>query len=274
MITEITDYKVIPAWVYMWLVALGLYAATKWVLIAQSWFSLKSNRRRLIFYVLFWPGMDAHAFCEPARVRAPSIHEWLFAAGKTLLGGLLLWLGVPFVRQSHPLVRGWLGMLSIVLMLHFGVFDLISLFWRSRGVDAKPLMRSPLTATSLSRFWALRWNTGFSDLVRACVFKPLSHRLGGRGALFVAFVVSGLLHELVITVPALGGYGLPTAYFLLQATGVLFERSQAGRRLGLGGGWKGWCFVALVAGLPSFGLFPPVFIRNVILPMLYAIGAS
>jgi hypothetical protein len=93
-------------------------------------------------------------------------------------------------------------------------------------------------------------------------------------AFCAVFAVSGLLHEIVITLLAHGGYGLPTAYFLLQATGVLFERSQAGRRLGLGDGWKGWCFVALVAGLPAFGLFPPVFIRNVILPMLHAIGVS
>ena len=81
------------------------------------------------------------------------------------------------------------------------------------------------------------------------------------------------MHEVVISLPAHSGYGLPTSYFVIQGLGLLFEHSKPGRALGLGAGWKGWCFVAVVAGLPAFWLFPPGFIRNVILPMLHTIGA-
>lgn len=92
--------------------------------------------------------------------------------------------------------------------------------------------------------------------------------------LLLVFLISGTLHELVISVPARGGYGLPTAYFVLQGLALLFERSKRGQNLGLGSGIKGWCFVALVAGVPAFWLFHPIFIHHVILPMLHAIGAT
>ena len=93
------------------------------------------------------------------------------------------------------------------------------------------------------------------------------------GATLAAFLASGLIHELVISVPAQGGYGLPTGYFLLQGLGLLGERARAARRGGLGRGWRGRVFTFLVAAGPAFWLFPPVFVRHVILPMLGAIGA-
>ena len=52
-------------------------------------------------------------------------------------------------------------MLGLILLLHFGSFELIALFWQSRGVNAKPIMSAPLRATSLAEFWGKRWNLGF-----------------------------------------------------------------------------------------------------------------
>ena len=89
-----------------------------------------------------------------------------------------------------------------------------------------------------------------------------------------AFLVSGAIHELVISVPAGAGYGLPTAYFLVQGGAVILERSRIGRRMGLRAGWRGRVFALLVVAAPAFWLFHPPFIRNVILPMLTAIGAT
>ena len=40
-------------------------------------------------------------------------------------------------------------MLGIVLTLHFGVFHLLSCFWRTLGFNARPLMNHPMRSTNL-----------------------------------------------------------------------------------------------------------------------------
>jgi hypothetical protein len=135
-------------------------------------------------------------------------------------------------------------------------------------------MRSPFLATSLAEFWSARWNTAFHLLAQDVAFRPLARRRGPTGATIGVFLISGLVHEAVISLPARGGFGLPTAYFVLQGLGVLAERARCGRRLGLGRGLRGWLFALICAAGPAFWLFHPPFIHRVILPMLQAIGAT
>jgi hypothetical protein len=87
------------------------------------------------------------------------------------------------------------------------------------------------------------------------------------------FLVSGLVHELVISVPARGGYGLPTVYFVAQGAGLLIERTDFARRHGVGQGWRGWLFTLIVTAAPAFWLFHPRFILNVVIPFLKTLGA-
>jgi alginate O-acetyltransferase complex protein AlgI len=145
--------------------------------------------------------------------------------------------------------------------------------WRSFGVDAVPIMASPLFSRSLSEFWGRRWNLGFRQLGHELIFAPSHERLGVGMAGFLVFVASGLIHDLVISVPAGGGFGLPTAYFVLQGAGVAMERSGAGRRIGLRSGVRGWLFMALFTAGPAFWLFHPPFLRNVVLPFMQRLGA-
>ena len=208
----------------------------------------------------------------PALVGAR--REWLFALLKMLFGVALVWICAPALMPHSVKAAAWTAMVGIIFCLHFGLFHLMSLAWRACGVNAQPIMRAPVLATSLSEFWGERWNTAFSIPARRLALIPLGRRIGIPTATFVVFFISGLLHEAVISLPARGGFGLPTAYFTLQALGMLFERSVFGRRLGLGRGWRGWFFVLLLTAGPACWLFHPPFVRNVILPMLEGIGAT
>jgi hypothetical protein len=262
----------LPPWACMWLVAGAIFFAAKAVTVAR----LVANgtwpaRGRLMAYVFLWPGLNARAFCF-RRVTTPVTgREVAAAVVKTATGAALIYVATQLVN-THWLVGGWIGMIGVVLLLHFGIFELLAVFWRARGVNARPLMRAPMRATSISKLWSGRWNTAFSELMQQEVFGPLARRYGATAGLVGGFAISGLLHELVITAPAGGGYGWPTFYFGLQCAAVMAERSQAGARMGLGRGFVGWLFVFLVAGLPAVMLFPPVFVANVIVPMLRALN--
>ena len=92
-------------------------------------------------------------------------------------------------------------------------------------------------------------------MMRDTLYRPLASGRGRRIALFMVFLVSGLLHELAISYPAGGGYGLPTLYFLLHGTLMMF---------GLRG--RFWTWTAVLVPLPL--LFHPVFHEAIVVPML------
>lgn len=264
----------LPPWGFMWVMAAALYAGCKWLTFSQAYPSPMSvGRSRAVGYLLAWPGMDAVTFLSQRhRVDSPATFEWIAAVLKTGLGLTLTWVLTRRLLPAHPLLAGWSGMAGLVFVLHFGTFHLLSLLWRRLGVAAVPLMRNPLRSTSLAEFWGRRWNTAFHELAVQYTFRPLRTPFGLTAATLLAFLASGLIHELVISVPARGGYGLPTGYFVLQGLGLVAER-RFGPWLGSGRGLRGWLFTMSVAAGPVFWLFHPPFVRNVMLPMLGAIGA-
>lgn len=262
-----------PSWVFMWLMAFAIYAGFKWLSYRDA------PARRLVvpagtgtLYLLLWPGMSLKEFVKtPATKEQPSLlPAWLAPAAKTLVGAGLVWFAVPSIPPDLGLLRGWTGMVGIIMMLHFGTFHLLALALQAAGFNARPNMRAPLLARSLADFWGKRWNTAFNVLADRYGFRLLTPRIGPHAALAVVFLASGLLHEAVITLPARGGYGLPTAYFALQAAGIFLERLPLFRRRP----WLKRLFAWVVLAVPLGCLFPPVFVRNVIMPMLHAIGAT
>jgi alginate O-acetyltransferase complex protein AlgI len=217
--------------------------------------------------------MDAAAFLLPAPSARPPVSEWSSALGKTLLGAVVF-LGLA--RRLPPeaaYIAGWVGMIGAVLMLHFGSFHLASCAWRAVGVDARPLMNWPLASVSLGEFWGWRWNTAFRDLTYRFLFRPLTRSFGPRRALLAGFLVSGLVHELVISIPAGGGYGGPTVFFLVQAAGIVTERSRFGRAIGLRNGARGWGFAMCLLTAPVGALFPAPFVLRIVVPFMHTVGA-
>jgi len=273
-LVALASAPLVPRWVFMWTMALALFAGCKWLTFCQVRLEADPTTSLVLGYLLAWPGMDAKAFANARDgVASPAATEWIAAVLKTGFGALLLWRVPREVLAKDAVLAGWVGMIGAIFLLHFGTFHLLSLGWRRVGVNAVPLMRNPLRATSLGELWGRRWNTAFHELAARFTFTPLRQRIGVGAATLATFVASGLIHELVISVPAGGGYGLPTGYFVLQGLGIAGERTTLGRRLGLGSGVRGWLYTVLVAAGPVVMLFPPVFVKRVILPMLGSIGA-
>ena len=102
-------------------------------------------------YLVAWPGMDAEAFLNGQSHTPVLWSEWLFAGGKLTLGLLWLFVVIRWIPAEQAYAAGWAGMLGIVLVLHFGLFHLLSCFWRSCGVDARPLMHWPLASDERER---------------------------------------------------------------------------------------------------------------------------
>ena len=262
-----------PTWLWMWALSVAIFGGFKWATLAQA---LASGVRpaaawRAPAYLLLWPGMDARNFLSGVPPPRPAARSWTWAALKTLFGAALLWLVARV--SGGGLLSGWVGMVGLIFLLHFGSFDLLACFWRRQGLNAQPLMRAPVLSASLGEFWGKRWNSGFRDLVFGLWFVRLRARYGARRATLTLFLFSGLVHDLVISLPARGGYGLPAAYFLLQGGGLLAEHVRGLPLTRWRGRWQGRLWTWLVVAGPAFWLFHPPFVRRVILPFLHAIHA-
>ncbi len=229
-------------------------------------------------FAALWPGMRPAPFARAGHRRqagALPLVGWgclMGGVGLALLGlaGLLWHHGRPPLPDVVARVLATLVLLpGLSLMLHFGAFNILAGLWRLAGVDTRPLFRAPLAADSLENFWGRRWNLAFSEMTALAVYRPLAALRGRRTATLAAFVASGLLHELAISVPVLAGFGLPLLYFLLHGALVLVERrrARAGRPVS---GWGGWSHVWVLGWLvlPAPLLFHPPFLRGVVWPLI------
>lgn len=252
------DDSALPAWLLMWLIALLLFVLAKMAMFRRS---RSLQGWRLWAWALAWPGMETRNWTIANPSRCQSL-PWFAGLPAMVTGALCIWWLAR--RVPSPLLAGWIGMIGVVLMLHFGSFRWLAGFWQRRGVSVLPLMNRPLAAASVAEFWGGRWNLAFRDLARELIGRPLSRSHGGRLALWAVFAMSGVLHELVISVPAGACYGLPTLYFLWQALVIEWEKAW---------GLRGRTWVALMTFAPVLSLFPPPFVERVILPFLHFLGA-
>lgn len=252
----------LPSPAQMITLAMALYVFSK---VATAIHGPALPPGRTAAYLTLWIGMTPAPFARPARAVYAPVRRIVWSLAKIVLGlALLGHVG----GHVPPLVAGYTALFALVLLFHFGLFELLYFHWLARGVGVEPLMNHPLRATSLADFWGRRWNLAFHRLAMTFLFRPLARRFAPAVAFIVTFLLSGVVHEVVITVPARGGFGGPTLYFLLQALGIYTQRTVLGRRLHLSGGPLGWLYTATFTIGLAWLLFPPVFIHRVILPLV------
>jgi alginate O-acetyltransferase complex protein AlgI len=271
LLTAIAFLPLVP-WIEMWLLAATIYFTFKLLTWRRAIVAgCTPTVGRSLAYLVAWPGMDAETFLSDARpTQRPMARVWAEAVFKSLLSLALIGGAAMLLIDSQPTLAAWTALVGIILLLHCGVFHLLALVWQSRGVRAVPIMDRPFYASSLGDFWGRRWNRAFRDLSDYYVYRPLLRRTSPAVALAAVFLASGVIHDLVITVPAGGGYGLPTLYFLLQAAAILLSRTPPGRRFRLHRGWQARLLAAVMLIAPLPLLCPQPFLDNVVLPMLAA----
>jgi Membrane bound O-acyl transferase family len=269
-----------PAGVRMVAICASLLASMKAVVSVESQATGQPPLSALCWFAFaaLWVGMRPAPFAKMGRSPLNEADRLIGRGLERLAWGVVCLLIVRAAWQEAPSLlpaagalaaATTLGLIGLSLTLHFGFFSVAAGCWRLLGADCRPLFRAPLAAETLTEFWGRRWNLAFSEMMTLSVVRPLTPVLGWGGAVMAAFLFSGALHELAISVPVRAGYGGPLVYFVLQGALVLVEHRLA--RLGWPVerlGWLGRVWTLGWLALPLPILFHLAFIRGVVWPLL------
>lgn len=209
------------------LMSVGLLSVVKTTRLLQvdEWAIKQYSFWGLFAYMAFWPGVDPKGFQK--REESLGSKQESEAGRRFLRGYIFLAVGlILFLFSSLNLfklsqeVQSWLGLVSLLLMIHLGFSDILSSLMQISGWRVRPLFNEPLKSTSLQDFWSHRWNVAFVEM-NIQLFVPLCKPFFGKtGTIFAVFFISGLLHELAISFPVNQGWGLPMLYFLIQGVAL------------------------------------------------------
>ena len=264
----------INEWQFMWIFAYCIFLSCKCITLADALNVTDNvNKKKAALYLFGWVGMDARRFLSGKTKPVVQYRAWIESILKILIGLFLVYVIAEKVYPVNHFLGGWVGLAGLGLIIHFGSFHLLALIWNKLGVNVKPIINYPLCSVSLTDFWSTRWNLAYRDLSRSYILRPLAPKIGVRNAAVLVFIISGLVHELVISFPANGGYGLPTLYFIIQTVGVFVEKSALGNILGLENKWRGRIYTLIFVFAPIGLLFHNTFIEKVIIPFLHQINS-
>lgn len=218
-----------------------------------------------LLYWTVWPGVRPDLFAGDDEHAGPSGRRFVEGYVSVLVG-LALAVGAMLAPPVVGLdASSWLLLFAALAVVHSGVGRLLPFALRWLGYAVPPLFDDPLRSESVADFWSERWNRPFVGMNRLFVTEPLSERVGMAGTAFVAFLVSGLLHELAISYTAGGGWGTPSLYFLIQAVAYVTERTwlpdDGGPVVG-----RLWTYAVVFAPLPL--LFHAPFRATFLVPLV------
>lgn len=236
-----------------------LFAGMKGLVYAEWTGKHKLPWSRYAIFSTLWFGMDPGAFL----IRRPGL-AWkddLLVGSVMMTTGLL---GCWFVWHME-----WRNVLVLFIPLslgfHFGLLRMLKALHRAAGFPVRTLFPNLLKSRGIADFWSHRWNVGYSQMMQRIVGRPVEDSYGPSAAVLAIFVVSGLLHEVAITLPVGQGFGLPTLYFTLHGLLTLAEK-KLNRPIGK-------AFALLAVAAPLGWLFPPLFRTEVIEPSIAVVGA-
>ena len=191
----------------------------------------------------------------------------LKGASRIIIGTALLYLSTLVEQYSAFFIPQLLLLAGFSFILHFGIMNLTTAAWRSAGIDVKELFRSPYKSKSLKEFWGKRWNVAFSEMTALVAYRPLKSKSGIETAMLVSFLLSGLLHEVAISLPVKAGYGLPMLYFAIHALAMHLETRSAFVQKLISHRILSHVWVITILVLPMPLLFHSSFIEGILVPL-------
>ncbi len=244
-------------------------------IVAVEYYNGKDRRLNFIQWISFvagWFGMRPNLFETLGSGSLQGGDELVkFGLKRIAVGTGLIFLS-GYIYNNLPgvffqILSTVLAIIGVSLVLHFGILNITAGFWRTKGADTRTLFKEPMRSVRLSEFWGKRWNLAFSEMTAIALYRPLKTRIGEKAAMVTAFVFSGLLHEVAISVPVKAGYGLPLLYFFVQGILIIIERKL--EHIGILENKliaRCWVFTGLILPFPV--LFHIWFLRGIIWPLI------
>jgi alginate O-acetyltransferase complex protein AlgI len=248
----------------MFLIIPAMLLAMKVIVITESHRTIHLNFSQWLAFTFGWVGMRPVVFNSLPSAPLRSFELLVEAILFSIAGFGLVWLSAENVNIY---VSTTLLLIGFSLILHFGILNIITALWRSAGVNVSELFRAPYKSRSLTEFWGRRWNLAFSEMTALIAYRPLKVKIGVSAALFVSFLLSGILHEIAISFPVRAGYGFPLLYFAIHGIGMLLESRTLIMKKIVGHPVLShiWVMTMLVVPLPL--LFHRQFVAGVLEPL-------
>jgi alginate O-acetyltransferase complex protein AlgI len=251
-----------------------LLLAMKIIVIGE--YQLKTEERlsfvRWTIFSLGWAGMRPEVFLKrAAQEKSEAKNSIFYGIGNMIIGLLIVLMIRIFQIHFHFAIPYYfysvIALVAFSQILHFGLLRISAGVWKILRFPTKPLFKSPYASASLEEFWGRRWNVAFSEMTSIAVFKPVAASTSKITGILAAFIFSGVLHELAISVPVNNGYGFPLLYFFIQGLAIIIENhiDKTGSFLKQPVIARIWTWSWIIVPLPF--LFHPDFLEKIILPM-------
>jgi hypothetical protein len=208
-------------------------------------------KERLAFFFLA-PALSVETWRQVRRLRTHEVPRILVRASLALAALAIGYVFVPAAISrpefSWP-IRSYLAVVPFWLLTET-ISSITQLCYTPFLLQIPDAHSQPWHSRTLAEFWGRRWNRLFGDWFRQVCFRPMFRR--PRLAILCAFFVSAVMHEYLVNLPLWAVYGKNlfgsmSLYFLIQAVGIVIERTYLRRHWEMN---RAFAWLTILAPLP------------------------
>ena len=145
----------------------------------------------------------------PIKVNSKPPQKWKLFRSLLFLAKLLVFFLVVKIYDYKQFLPKFVLLINYCCHLYLGVEVTLAItaffVWATLGLGLEAQFNEPYLTTSLQDYWARRWNLMVSDILRLSVYDPIRRvlfqlvgkKLARLCGMVGAFIVSGLMHEVI-----------------------------------------------------------------------------